>query len=98
MAEMTSPIVTKITTTYTDEDLFNNHDLISIFPYIADGGVSLTGKLTLLFDGANKVMINNDGRYNDLIADSVWDSGDKILSISSIVVKNPCTLTLVLDK
>ena len=93
---LTSPIVLKLTTSTAKEDLFENQELIKVFPYLSNGG-SLSGKLTLFFNGDNKVMLNNDGLFQNIIEETVWDSGGDIININSIKIEKPATLTMYLD-
>lgn len=93
---MITPLVLTITTTTAEEDILTNPKLIEIFPYL-EYGSSLSGKLTLFFEGENQVCFNNEKTWQNIISSSVWDSNGDVISISSLKIKIPCTFTLMLD-
>lgn len=91
-----NPLILRLETNAPNEDLLSNSQLLDIFPHLTYAP-NLAGKITLFFNRANQIEFNNDGMLYDLIADAVWTSGDNQISVSSIKIKEPCVLTMMLE-
>ena len=91
-----NPLTIELTTTTSDEEVLENVVLKEYLPVLEDYPV-LACKLTLVFNGNNKVSINNE-KYQSLLMDTVWDSDGVKLSISSLKIKNPCTFTMIINQ
>lgn len=98
-------IITKFTTTTTDEDILKNTDIqkriCDVLGKTADEYTLLLAHdglkvdFTIFFSAINKISINN-GLYNDLIEDTVYTSGGHVL-VKSIKIKTATTATLMIE-
>lgn len=91
-----NPLTIELTTTTSDEEVLENVVLKEYLPVLEDYPV-LACKLTLVFNGNNKVSINNE-KYQSLLMNTVWDSDGVKLSINSLKIKNPCTFTMIINQ